>query len=298
MRSMKGSLSAVVCVTVLCASATAWAQPTAVELFEKGRALMDKSQFAEACKLFGESNKLDPVLMGSILNLGLCNERQDNLATALVWYRKAQVNSQGPALEAATAKITELTELVPVITLNFPGGTPSNASVTMDGTVIPSSSWARIEIDRGQHSIEVAVPEKAAFRESVDLPARGRKTVEVRFASDAVTTPTPAGPQTATTRETNWKRNAFIFGGIGAALTIAAPLSAYAFCGSPGACDNKNGLRKTKIISTPLLVGGVALLGVGAYYYFVAPRQEQVNQTALVPAIGEDSVGLALSGSW
>ena len=94
---------------------------------------------------------------------------------------------------------------------------------------------------------------------------------------------------------TKWKRNAFIFGGIGASLIIAAPISARLFCGSDS--NNCNNSPKILFGSNGLWIGGAALLGVGVYYYFFAPKMT-TNSTAMVPTIGNDGVGLAIIGGF
>ena len=70
-------------------------QKRADELFEQGRKLLnaEPSDPAGACAKFNEAIKLDPDAPGTMLNLGLCNEKLHKYQTALYWFRKAQARA-------------------------------------------------------------------------------------------------------------------------------------------------------------------------------------------------------------
>ena len=65
----------------------------AMVAFEEGRALLEAGKYEEACAKFTASITDDPDAPGTLLNLGLCNEKLGRTATALAWYRKAQFRS-------------------------------------------------------------------------------------------------------------------------------------------------------------------------------------------------------------
>src|SRR5262245_38878261 len=68
-------------------------QKRADELFEEGRKLLNAEDPAGACEKFNEAIKLDPDAPGTMLNLGLCNEKLQKYRTALYWFRKAQARA-------------------------------------------------------------------------------------------------------------------------------------------------------------------------------------------------------------
>lgn len=277
----------------LATSSYAWSQDKspAVVLFEEGRALAESGQQAEACKKFEESNQKDDQNVGTLLNLGLCNEKQQKWATALRWYRaslkRAQSSKEQIQIDAASGKITELTDLVPIISIQFNGVPPIKTDVFVDGAKIERVDWPQIEVDNGSHTVEVQAPGKQAFRETVEMNTKSKHTTTVVLADKA------ADPVA-----TKWKRNAFIFGGIGAGMLIASPLSARIFCSSTdyNACDSGSD-NLIKFGSNGLWIGGAAMLGVGAYYYFFAPKMTS-SSTAMVPTVGNDGVGLAIIGGF
>src|SRR5579862_1271919 len=86
-----GSVRIFATVTVLWAG-VASAQPDpdaptpAQTLFSEGRALLEANQPAAACEKFEASLKLEPDAPGPMLNMGLCHEQLDHLATALRWF--------------------------------------------------------------------------------------------------------------------------------------------------------------------------------------------------------------------
>src|SRR6185437_10184157 len=111
---------------VLVASArTSLAQPTGNDtqvLFEAGRELLAHGHPAEACAKFEAAIARDPGALGPLMNLGLCNEQLDRLATALRWLRRAKQRSVDLGLAksniAIDDKLRELGRRVAAIELS------------------------------------------------------------------------------------------------------------------------------------------------------------------------------------
>ncbi|MBP9089001.1 MAG: tetratricopeptide repeat protein [Kofleriaceae bacterium] len=271
--------------------ASAQGRSPAVVLFDEGRALAEVGQQAEACKKFEESNRLDDQNVGTLLNLGLCNEKQQKWQTALRWYRasleRAQRSKEQIQIDAASGKITELTDLVPIINIQFTAVPPEGTTVLVDGVAIDRVKWPQIEVDNGSHRVEVQAPGMDPFKETVEMNTKSKHTTTVVLAAK-VTESMPS----------NWKRNAFIFGGIGAGMVIASPISAKLLCGSSDrkACTSGSD-NLIKFGSNGLWIGGAAMIGVGVYYYFYAPKMT-AGGTAMVPTVGNDGLGLAIIGGF
>jgi tetratricopeptide (TPR) repeat protein len=287
-----GALVVVGLILVAERSGHAQPKPKAVALFEAGRALADKGQFAEACKKFEESNRLDDQAVGTLLNLGLCNEQQQKWSSALIWYRasleRAQASKEQIQIDAANEKILQLSEMVAHVEIQFAVIAADGTKVTIDGRNIDRVKWGRVEVDNGPHTIEIQAPGKKPFVETADLTTKGKKTVQVVF-EDYVPPAT----------DTKWKRNAILFGGAGVALWAGAVGSAFLFCGNGFSldCKNPNYNHNIEIYSTSIAVAGTALVGFAVYYVFFAPKKT-TSGTAMIPTIGNDNIGLALTGSF
>src|SRR5262245_17562135 len=89
-------------------------EPTAESMFAEGRAYLAENKFVEASDKLTEA--LTPLAYPSrpIPNLGLCNDQLDRLATALRWFRRAQVRgSELNLTEAETAAKAKIAALLP-----------------------------------------------------------------------------------------------------------------------------------------------------------------------------------------
>src|SRR5436309_1832423 len=71
-------------LVLVLASTAAHAEPTKSDLlFDEGKKLEADGKWAEACQKFEASSQLDPEAPGTLLNLGLCNEKLGGAAIVL-----------------------------------------------------------------------------------------------------------------------------------------------------------------------------------------------------------------------
>ncbi|HEY1549617.1 MAG TPA: tetratricopeptide repeat protein, partial [Kofleriaceae bacterium] len=84
----------------------AFADPghVADETFERGRALMAKKQYAEACAAFEQSQRLDPQF-GTLFNLADCEVQLGKLATAWGRYRELERTDSNQERRALSAQL-------------------------------------------------------------------------------------------------------------------------------------------------------------------------------------------------
>ena len=144
---------------VLTGTAPARAQQESVaeSLFRQAREEMKHGDPGNACPKFEESYRLDPSI-GTLLNLGLCEEALGRTATA--WTKLRQFVDSAPAgdsrLRLAQEKITKLETQLPWVRLVMDQGA-EQALVQLDGVELRDASLSEaIPIDPGEHSITVS----------------------------------------------------------------------------------------------------------------------------------------------
>jgi hypothetical protein len=232
----------------------AFAEPSdkggAEALFDQARKLMDAKRYAEACEKFAASHRLDPAV-GTLLNLGECNERQDHLASAWVYYREAQALAQSRAdgerekyardhaagLEPKLAKLT-------IVAKNAPAG----LEVKRDGGIVRLAALGTaMPIDVGRHTIEALAPGRKRWRTRVEVPRDGASvSVEVP-ALEAEDSPLPES-----------------------AAAVPPPADEPAPTGEkplkPSARENGLGFQRT----AALIAGGVGVVSLAFGGFFVA----------------------------
>jgi hypothetical protein len=192
-----------ICVVIACAS-TAAAGPKnedkaeADRLFDQARDLMTKGDRVEACKLFDLSLRKDPRAVGTMLNVGLCNEEGGAIATAMRFYAEARdrAGDQGLAehREAAERKLALLAPRVPHLEIVLPPGTPATTRVLVDDLVLARNQLADLAVDPGTRSIVVAAPDKLPYE---------TKVVVVESQHARVVVPALQGAQTVVVETSN-----------------------------------------------------------------------------------------------
>lgn len=282
------------CVLVAALAGTAAAetpQQKADLLFREGRALL-ATDARGACAKFEASIALDPTAPGTMLNLGLCHEMLGAYATSIRWFRKAQVAAAEKGMadyeSAAKQHTTTLTDKVPWLELGIrePG-----ATVTVDGLRVDPTEYGHYEIDPGvAHEIIATAPGKQRVVRSVQSPSTGTaEALAVTITFDRAAVYVDKGKM---------RRRI----GIGLALAGGAVWGVTLWYGF----DRKHAYEVDLVDSaktdlrtygTSMFIGGAALVAVGAVLWWSAPGKELASDgTALVPVVGGDDLGLALTG--
>jgi hypothetical protein len=318
-------LSLVVVMFALVGSASAedktGKQKQADELFEEGRKLLNAGdQNAEAaCAKFDEAIKLDPEAPGTMLNLGLCNEKLNKYKTALYWFRKAQARAAEtnlPDYETAAKQHTvDLAGKVATIKIAFTGTAPAGTKVRLDNQEVAPADYLSAEIDQGPHTLVAGAPGYKIYTHEFTVEGRGGETITIELVQgdNSVVVDPGAGRRKA----------AIITASVGGALLIGSlgvslfAQSRYHRCADNGTLKPTSGAdarsascpdddveatkyankyqRMAQIWGTSLFVAGTVTVGVAAFLYFTAPDKERLDRTVFIPSIGPDQVGFALS---
>jgi hypothetical protein len=208
---------------------------TAEYLFQQGLDAMKRNQFKEACDAFAGSNEAD-ASPGTEMNLALCNEKQNKLATAWGWYRTAaglaELRNQKDRAELARAEAAKLEPKLHklVISVKSPA---EGLVVTRNGAAVSGAVLGTdVPIDPGEYSIEVNAKGKVPWKQNVHIAAGpGLDRVEVPALTDAPVEAKPVAgtpgadyvPPASGGRDGTGQRNiGLVVGGAGIVAAIVA----------------------------------------------------------------------------
>ena len=328
MRRLGVSLAVVSWVLIGSASADEGKQKRADELFEQGRKMLneagaDKAKISAACDKFDEAIKLDPEAPGTMLNLGLCNEKLDKYKTALYWFRKAQARASETHLQeyeaAAKEHTVDLASKVATIKITFSGGgaAPDGTKVKIDNEEIAPADYLHAEVDPGHHSLLAGAPGRKNFTTEFDVSGRGGDTINVDLVegTNAVIVDRGAG-----------RRKAAIFVAAGGVVLwgVSGAISWWAkgkydiyaqdgmaktgqddggkFCKTAGGCtldEATDGANHYQNIArwgaTPIFVAGSLAVAGAIVLYVTAPDKERIDQTVFTPIVTPNDVGFAMT---
>jgi len=259
----------------------------AVTAFRAGRDLLDAGQFEAACAKFTESIGLDPDAPGTLLNLGLCNEKLGKTATALAWFRRGQYRSaeaqMGEYEQAAKEHAVVLAARVATLRVDAAPG----VTVKVDGATLSETERARVELDPGTHVIEAGTEHREITVHDGDKQELTLKTEAPKH-------------YVMVDRGVKQRHYAYYAVGTGAALYLASASlslvgrSRYHDSDHPETYQRWQGIVRYGGTSL-FLVGSAAVVG-GVYLYVKAPKRERIEQVA--PIVARDQLGVAIAGSF
>src|SRR5229473_1941363 len=155
LRSRRVAGMALICASI--ASTAHAAEPAAdpavaQALFEKGRSLMARGKYPEACEALAESQRREPA-GGTLLNLALCHELEGKIASASSEFRDAlnQARHDGRAdrVKLAAEHLAAAEPKVPHLVLKGQaGGSASSLEWKLDGQPIANPASA-VAVDPG-----------------------------------------------------------------------------------------------------------------------------------------------------
>ncbi len=157
---------------------------TAEQLFQEGRVEMSKRDFAAACPKFESSFALDPAL-GTRLNLAVCYEHIDRLASAWEHYRAvadlAAQAGQDRRAELARTRLAAVEPRVPRLVVRVPAAAamPGLVITRGDTTLAAALHDRPIYVDAGEHHVHARAPGRQPFALAVRVATGEERVVEV-----------------------------------------------------------------------------------------------------------------------
>ena len=201
---------AVACVLAVAAPARAQSVEAEV-LFRDGKKLIKDGKLAEGCDKIEASERIESS-PGTLLNLGDCREKNNQLATAWAAFRKcaASAKTAGDAKREAEGRrrATALEPRLSYLTINVADSSRiEGLAIARNGTAVDPALWNQgVPVDTGVYEISGQAPGHERWSTRVQINAEGQKaSVEVpRFKAlgelSPKPEPTPPGEHTAPTK--------------------------------------------------------------------------------------------------
>lgn len=305
-------MSIAVGAAALLSPSPAWAQKrdptTATELFTRGRAAAKKGDFATACPLLEESNRLDPKV-GTQLNLADCLEKQKRIASALeIWHAAVQLaeSTHDPRAAEAKRRAAALEPRVPRLTITTAAGTPADVSVTRDDVELGSASLGiPIPVEPGAHTVKVTARDHEPREYALNLEEKERKTLEVDVGKKKASKPAEAPPIASASSDGAARASSggagrtvgYVLGAVGLAGLVGGVVSGLMLqqkkatindhCDAQKTCDPQGldaveGARTLLTLNTVSWAVGIAGVGAGTLLIIVggpskAPADSKAN---------------------
>jgi hypothetical protein len=292
---------------------------TADELFEQGRALLERKQYAEACARFEQSMQAEDAL-GTRLNLAVCLQEWGRLQSAFLAFedtrKRALSVAQGAFAKAAADRVSAFKAQIPVLVVRPADDLPGMVITIRregypDQVVAPAQA---VPLDPSGAStgaaaptVEVTAPDRQPYTSKpIDIVVGQRSVVDVP-ALAPLGEPSPPPDEAPPAPARGWTGAQKL--GVGLAAGGVASLGAslalnlvWRSSAQASSCDDDciaDANARMRFIGTPLFAGGLALVGVGAYLYFARGRSEtpRLVPAAAVSARG-DGASVAVVGTF
>lgn len=298
--------SAVALGLVLALPLTALAQPrdpaAAEALFARARERMAQKDYAAACPMLAESQRLDPAA-GTLLNLADCEEHAGDLASAWAHWRAAieQLPAKDEALPIAKRRLEALEARVPRLTLRLAPGAPPGTRVLRDGIEVASAAMGvPLVVNPGAHIIVVTAPGRQERQETPTLREGERREMIVSVGAEIATAPPPLlGPtpvEPPAPKPSFWGQHkasiltmgaGALLAGAGAGVSAKAlsDHTAFAAMCSTKACNHADGagVRTDATVATVLFAAAGAAGVTSVVLFFTVERSKPSTSVALVP---------------
>jgi tetratricopeptide (TPR) repeat protein len=275
--------------------------------FDAGQKLKDAGQLDQACAKFKESLGFNPNAVGTMLNVALCEQQAGHIGSALKLFTEARDRGEeqnlGEHVKLAKQHIAEIAADVPFLAVSIVQRTDDTRLVVNDEVVtIKPDGTASTPIDPGLVTVIVSRPGRVPFEQKIDVKKGEHPVVRVERLKLPVTI-------------NNGRRRVgqiLTYGGAGLAvaglgLALWAQNDWHGYFDS-GACHvdaghrnvcNSDVLDKTQrdytlgTVGTGVIIGGVAVAGIGAYLWFFGPHDETL---AFVPRLDPEQAGIVAIG--
>jgi hypothetical protein len=326
LRPQPTSIAAISALLIALSSVARAQSPEAAQLFDDGDKLLKQGKLAEACDAFESSNRIEP-RAGTLIRLGDCRERNDQLAAAWSAFKDALTRVKDPKKQAvAKARVAALEPRLSYLTVAV--AVPVDGlTVTRDDKPVDAGLWNKaIPIDGGSYAITATATGYVAWHGTAKVPPEhGDVTITVPKlaaapADKAVVVahdePQPTEhPIDQPSAFTTQREIAIGVAGVAAAAAVVGIVlgssakndqsKAFAMCPSPSspcdAADQANALVSsghTRAFEADAAFGaaGVAAIVAVALWLTGAPHEHAIEVAAFSIAIDPAQRGVIVMG--
>jgi hypothetical protein len=290
----------------------------AEQLFQQGRELFDKGDFAAACPRFEASLKLDPAL-GTLLNLATCYDKSGQIASAWGHYREvvalAMKVGDTARIDIARERIKALEPRLPKLLIRAPKTQVAGLVVTRDDAPIENAAiGVAFYVDPGDHVITESAPDRIPTSQHVTIAEDESK--EIQLADLALAPHAKPVPTITIIREADDPgRGRRVFGmtlgGAGVAAVVTAVGFGFAsrsswnsafddglchkstYTCTPAGQDRVDTARSRALVANVVGGAGLALIGGCLALYLTAPTHRDIG---VAPTNGGATV--TFGGAW
>ena len=278
------------------------------KIFQQAQELKQAGKTAEACAKYDESLRYNGSAVGTLLNVALCAEEANHVATALVYFTQARDLAREHNLNehraAADEHITKIEPLVPHLSIAF-AEILTDTKLVIDDKVFPITGANDIRVDPGTRHIVVTAPGRLPYETTVDIKVQEKKAVEIPKLKPPVTV---SRSRRTIGKIITFSGVALIGTGIGIGFAAdrkyqgeidngnCTKVGEDVMCNPQGYKTTSNALT-LGTVGTVVGISGVVAAGLGAYLWFFAPKEPAEHAAVtLAPTLSPDGAGLAAVG--
>jgi hypothetical protein len=151
-------------------------EAASTELFNAGRDLMRKGDYAAACPKLADSARLKPTV-GALAKLAECEEHERHLVSAFTRWKQALNLSRSIGDERTPdveREVARLDRLVPKVRLVASAPLPLDSVIRVDDVKLSAAGLGvPLPVEPGHHTISVTAPHAKPWSTNVDVGADG-----------------------------------------------------------------------------------------------------------------------------
>lgn len=270
--------------------------PSAEQLFQEARALVEKGDYAAACPKLDASQKLDPAV-GTQFNLADCYEHVGRTATAFALFeevaRIARAAGKFERERSAKERAAVLGPKLARVHLDVKASAPG-LELRIDDALVAKSVWTEaFAIDPGVHRVAALAPSHAPWEATITAVESKLTEVSVPELVDTTVRAAPAPAPVVIAPSSAQKTIALVAGGIGiAGIAVGAisgiiaiserssaqsecPSDVFAFrCPTQSGAAAWNSAKTAGNVSTVAFIAGGAFVAGAAVLWLTAPSSK------------------------